>query len=167
MEKDYSLLRPFDLEAAKRGEKICNSFNGEETTFVAEAGPDGDLAVRDWKGNIQPQPTVCTSMLPLAWIEGKPVYKGDVLYHPTGPAKVTEDGIMWSCGVHQLVPYAFQETLLTWRKPITKVKKSGWINIYKGSGACMYRYDTKEQAERADYANKRVDTIQITWEQEE
>ena len=40
--KDYSLLRPFDLEAAKAGAKVCYGSDGdfESVTFLAEAGPD-------------------------------------------------------------------------------------------------------------------------------
>ena len=44
-EKDYSLLRPFDLEAAKAGAKVCYGSDGdcESVTFLAEAGPDAAL----------------------------------------------------------------------------------------------------------------------------
>lgn len=36
-QKDYSKLRPFDLDAAKNGEEICFEFNAtERREFIAE-----------------------------------------------------------------------------------------------------------------------------------
>lgn len=82
MEKDYSLLRPFDLEAAKRGEPICAKA-GQPLEFIAEAGRDGKHAIRlgDWNSlsgclatwNIQR-----LRMAPTNWLEGKPVYKAEL-----------------------------------------------------------------------------------------
>jgi len=76
---NYKLLRPFDLEAAKAGAKITDKTEIEHT-FAAEAGPDGDMAVRDPQGNVFVMDLSEARMVPLAWVEGKPVYPGDVLY---------------------------------------------------------------------------------------
>ena len=72
--KDYSLLRPFDLEAAKRGEPIL--WIDHPIRWVALS----DKELR---------------MAPLCWVEGRPVYKGDVLYRPginDGPVVALEIG---------------------------------------------------------------------------
>ena len=72
--KNYSLLRPFDLEAAKRGEPIL--WIDHPIRWVALS----DKELR---------------MAPLCWVEGRPVYKGDVLYRPginDGPVVALEIG---------------------------------------------------------------------------
>jgi hypothetical protein len=80
-EKDYSLLRPFNLEAAKAGEAICYD-NAIRCKYIA--GPDrvGSIAYEGYDGLLYTA-TYGFRMAPLAWCEGKPVYKGDVLYCPT------------------------------------------------------------------------------------
>lgn len=77
-EKDFSLLRPFDLEAAKRGEKIHDVFGG---AVVFIDGPDagGKFALRI-DGHFASAYGDQLRMAPLCWVEGRPVYKGDVLY---------------------------------------------------------------------------------------
>lgn len=78
---NYDLLRPFDLEAAKRGD-LLTDVCGNEYTFVAESGPDGDHAIRQKSdGNVFVDRASALRMAPLAWVEGKPVYPGDVLYY--------------------------------------------------------------------------------------
>lgn len=81
-ERNFDLLRPFDLEAAKRGEQLMRVLAGEwmDVTFVAEGGDDGDHAVRKPDGNLIWGSAGNFRMAPLARVEGKPVYKGDVLY---------------------------------------------------------------------------------------
>jgi len=86
MKKDYSLLRPFDLEAAKAGALLTkqgpvNSSAKSPFTLAAGPGTDGDCAVQDALGNIWVCHGDCLCMEPLAWVEGRPVYKGDVLHH--------------------------------------------------------------------------------------
>lgn len=80
---NYDLLRPFDLEAAKRGD-LLTDVCGNEYTFVAESGPDGDHAIRQKSdGNVFVDRASALRMAPLAWVEGKPVYPGDVLWYKT------------------------------------------------------------------------------------
>ena len=82
------MLRPFDEAAAKRGEPICQE-EGYEKRYVA--GPD-------WHGK------VCIEannklyfyhesqlrMKPLATVEGREVYPGDVLYDEEGTRYVAD-----------------------------------------------------------------------------
>lgn len=86
-EKDFSKLRPFDLEAAKAGDAFGFLECGELKPREYIDGPDstGAIIVKDERGNFQISDSHPYNMAPLAWVEGKPVYKGDVLWHiPTG-----------------------------------------------------------------------------------
>ena len=80
-EKDYSLLRPFDLEAAMSGEKICWYANGDIPKYFIVT-PFGNVVANFTEDNKTECMCPCSNfrMAPLAWVEGKPVYKGDVLY---------------------------------------------------------------------------------------
>lgn len=166
-ERDYSLLRPFDLEAAKRGEAICFSSGAEIKRFIA--GPDsvGDYVFVVPGGQFYFVREKAIRMSPLCWVEGRPVYRGDVLYqtHPimTDPRVVEngcEDGITDSKGRWNGRDH------LTWTPP--KVKREGWVNIYppyhgwvaKTSGA----HRTKEEAD--GYAEQaRIACVRIEWEE--
>lgn len=79
--KDFSLLRPFDLEAAKRGEAIC-LFNGaEDWKYISGPDSKGFLCLEVKQTGVfivSSKDIFC--MAPLCWLEGSPVYKGDVLY---------------------------------------------------------------------------------------
>lgn len=81
-QKDLSLLRPFDLEAAKRGEDFVFVECGELKARKFIAGPDsgGGIVVQDELGAFVVSHAYPYNMAPLCWVEGKPVYKGDVLY---------------------------------------------------------------------------------------
>ncbi len=73
--RDYSLLRPFDLEAAKLGEAMIDA-DGDAVEYVAGPGDGGDMCVAV-NGNYMLARVGDLRMAPLAWVEGKPVYKGD------------------------------------------------------------------------------------------
>lgn len=142
---NYKLLRPFDLEAAKAGAKITDKTEIEHT-FAAEAGPDGDMAVRDPQGNIFVMDLSEARMVPLAWVEGKPVYPGDVLYWNddstksgskfTAGNRVLPGGLITGVSVVINGPVyntgGMHSGKLTWNPP--KVKKEGWINLYSKNG---------------------------------
>jgi len=79
---DLSLLRPFNLELAKSGEPICR-FDTTPLLFVG-AGTK-QIVVEHTKTNvIASYSEYNLRMAPLTWIEGKPVYKGDVLWYKYG-----------------------------------------------------------------------------------
>ena len=87
-EKDYSLLRPFDLEVARAGADLCDR---EGCVIYDFLGVGGDFygseaaGVRIKSSPYTDRPYVCFSPLnalrlaPLCWVEGKPVYPGDML----------------------------------------------------------------------------------------
>ena len=174
---NYELLRPFNLEAAKAGAKITDKTEIEHT-FAAEAGADGDMAVRDPQGNVFVMHLPEARMVPLAWVEGKPVYRDDVLYvknHTgrTGSVVTAEfaengDGYCRFRTYNGAVPLILLSEL-TWNPP--KVKKEGWINLYPANGAsqgapicggCVHA--TKEKADR-DASLDRTACIHIEWEE--
>lgn len=78
MTNNYTLFRPFDETAAKRGDPICFE-TGDPRTFLY--GPDIDgyvICLRNDRGVfITPENL---RMAPLGWCAGKPVYPGDTLY---------------------------------------------------------------------------------------
>ncbi len=166
---NYELLRPFDLEAAKAGAKITD-MGMIEHTFAAEAGPDGDMAVRDPEGDIFVMRLSEARMVPLAWIEGKPVYPRDVLYRNTpsllGARTVvsgTAEGIADHLGNWNGIAH------LTWTPP--KVKKEGWINLYSKPGSSLgwvlsggAVYDKKDRADRVSLSG-RIACVRIEWEE--
>ena len=87
MEKNFELLRPFDLEAAKRGDPLLWSGQYIPVTFVARAR-NGNTNIIECPGmhggllsEVQYAPDHYLYMAPLAWVEGRPVYKGDVLHY--------------------------------------------------------------------------------------
>lgn len=179
---NYELLRPFDLEAAKAGAKITDKTEIEHT-FAAEAGPDGDMAVRDPQGNVFVMDLSEARMVPLAWVEGKPVYPGDVLYWNDNSTKsgskftagnrvllgglidgvsVVIDGPVYNTG-------GMHSGNLTWTPP--KVKKDGWVNVYPKSGFSpdkaycdSHIYPTKVVADDKALFD-RVACVRIEWEE--
>lgn len=126
--KDYSLLRPFDLEAAKAGEPTC--WDDEEAAkFVAESA-DGMHCFSDEQGVLFMADSERIYMKPLAWVEGRPVYKGDELYYkssaPMAGAKRTIKGVngFGSFFFMENDMYGCQDAF-TWEapKPAPKTKK--------------------------------------------
>ena len=166
--KDYSKLRPFDLEAAKRGEPICDAY-GNTLLFIAEAGEDGEHAIRAFCGNMALCEGKRMRMKPLAWVEGKPVYKGDVLYklgerfEVFGIKKITDGTeflILRKDGLN--TEYADNcRGYLTWNQP--KVKREGWVNVYGVGDAFIYSTE-REANDRA--SDDRITCVRIEWEEE-
>lgn len=95
-DKDYSLLRPFDLEAAKSGELFVFNDCGEllPRKFIAGPDIDGGVVVQDTDGRFQVSQSLPYNMAPLCWVEGKPVYKGDVLYWSHDGERVVASYVM-------------------------------------------------------------------------
>lgn len=171
-QKDYSLLRPFDLEAAKRGDLITDNymtFKGKAVWKYA-AGPDsnGDIIVTKLSDGMFADKAreECFRMAPLTWVEGKPVYRGDVLYRTELRKTATADsaftdadgdtylsfkegGNAWICGPYNTA------CKLTWKKP--KTKREGWVNMV------AVRFDSKEDAEK--YKQPGQVTAYAQWEE--
>lgn len=175
--KDYSLLRPFDLEAAKRGELICWFKNGVRAEYVGECGMsnENDICVKYVEGDgcaiagtFVMNESRYYRMAPLAWVEGKPVYKGDVLYLidtvddlNKQPLKVEANSDRWWCRHPNGAVPSYPEDRLTWNPP--KVKREGWINIYPDAN-CSCIYPTEGEADCRSNTS-RIACIRVEWEQ--
>lgn len=80
-QRDYSLLRPFDLEAAKCGEGVLWNNHPVRWVDLAEA-PRNQLSIVEHGCGLSYATKDELRMAPLCWVEGRTVYKGDVLYRP-------------------------------------------------------------------------------------
>lgn len=87
MKNDYALLRPFDPDLAVKGEAICNRIGTSIHSLISKI-PDRYGYWPVWVdrrgGILNVMSDVAMRMAPLFWVEGKPVYKGDVLYSLVG-----------------------------------------------------------------------------------
>ena len=177
---DYSLLRPFDLEAAKAGEELVCSHDGGLRKYVAGPDTEDKIIVADASGVFQKSVYYREhyAMAPLAWVEGKPVYKGDVLYIKCLSDKTTITGIcnqtdktlgkLLQCTSHG----AIWEENLTWNPP--KVKREGWVNVSNKSansawvaevnGLLSHSYASKQDADRCALPD-RIACVRIEWEE--
>ena len=160
------LLRPFDLEAAKAGDLLTDPHSNYLWSYVA--GPDAIgkhiLGVEsDQSKGVFTCPCKAENlrMAPLCWCEGRPVYKGDVLYGAYGEnvvkaANSLPGWLLSEAGID------FQVEGCTWTKP--KIKKSGWMNRYPTSGFGGALYETKARADLNALSN-RTDCIEVHWEE--
>lgn len=163
--KDYSLLRPFDLEAAKNGALLTGGawtahlFDGT-AAWKYIAGPDveGNVLVEIiCSGRFNLFPAECFCMAPLCWVEGRPVYPGDNLYWKNGCGVFTAGGRMVGVELNSL----------TWSKPKRTVKKAGWINIYPLSwmdGRAGAIFQTKTEADSSARSG-RIACTRVEWEE--
>ena len=155
-EKDYSLLRPFDLEAARDGAAIVALVDGgtkmEPRGFVK--GPDcmGYCVVVTDEGVYRLGKAHEYRMAPLCWVKGRPVYPGDALEH-TRLGEVVAKSEHANKEILVVEKYdGLAVENLTWPRP-KPVKY--WINIYECS--C---FASKAAADR-DAGHTRLDCIEI------
>ena len=178
---NYSLLRPFDLEAAKCGDLLTDSEDRCRWSYVA--GPDarneyvmlieGDAPN---KGEFTyPSRAEEFRMAPLAWVEDKPVYPGDVLYWSgrlgvESGAKFTARSsgggfirgeTLFADGIR--IAYEQSEGMLpeslTWTPP--KQKKEMWVNVYPAGDGCGH--PTKEKADQVA-SSGRIACVRLEYE---
>lgn len=166
-QKCFGLLRPFDLEAARGGDPICWCRDGEKPRYfiVTPAGnvlanftddPDGE--------NLWPSHQL--RMAPLCWVEGKPVYKGDVLYRHGYNHEFKITGYEEKSGGLQKPCLTYDNTReyvekFTWTPP--KAKSEWWVNVYPGPYIAPTLHKTKAEADRV--ANEeRIACIKIELE---
>jgi hypothetical protein len=182
MSKKYELLRPFDLEAAKRGDVVCGS-SGEITRFVGESNSGDNIAICEYYMKVNGCHGLTVGyfdfsvlrMEPLAWVEDYPVYRGDLLYYLDSMAG-WQEFIAHDGGINgEEVYLQFEAAMtgvyvknLTWKKPIKK--KYVWLNIYhhplggdSGSFSTGLSYPTKELADENAKLN-RVACVRIELE---
>jgi hypothetical protein len=185
MEKDYRLLRPFDLEAAKRGENIA--FIGvelEPREFIAGPDSNGTIIIKDDTGQFQSSVSYPYVMLPITWVEGRPVYNGDVLYYRNSKVSICVTGLNKHDGkglngqlIESCEGFTKDEDMWapvdcwTWQKP--KTKREGWINMYRNRHGLMPNvqldngkpfksyYNAMQNGIHDDY----IGAIKIEWEE--
>lgn len=176
-QKDYSLLRPFDLEKAKNGNLLCNIYDEYTYKLLSYTMNTNEellsVQVEVVKGiphqyNVRDLTTL--KMKPLAWVEGKPVYKGDILYSKVIKGfdylvdSVSERGDIISYSSDYLGRIE-EPCNLTWNKPKQKKSKKVWVNIYPNNEVGN-TYNTKKDAICNAKCNV-VTTIEveINWEE--
>ena len=129
-EKDYSLLRPFEPAAVKAGAKlVVESWQG---LLDYVAGPDkSGLIVCNNENDVFVFVSKDRAKVPpLCWVEGKPVYPGDVLEHAK-LGEVVAKSRHASKGMLVVEKYdGLAVENLTWPRP-KPVKR--WVNIYPAS----------------------------------
>lgn len=171
-DKDYSLLRPFDLEAAKRGEPTC-WYDGTVASFVAasDAANEFHCFRIDEEGRLRMASGSDVRMAPLAWVEGRPVYAGDVLYNRLNSIRfVASSGGALSPNGIPLRWDSADADVLTWT--LFNVRREGWINLYPHRSGATYNvyasfvHKSKEEADKAAVVAEgcRIACVYIEWE---
>ena len=119
MDKDYTLLRPFDPEKAKAGEAICFKDGGLRNLI---SGPDksGYVCILRDNGNFEVSPSYYCRMTPLSWLEGRPVYEGDEAYGKASGKKYAASKAGWYCDGSYYSLNEEEFAMLTWAKPAPK-----------------------------------------------
>lgn len=170
--KNFSLLRPFDAEAAKRGEPICN-LTGDEFWDYA-AGPDSQgylVVIKKHDGEfVNPRfaPASVFRMAPLCWCEGKPVYKGDVLYRNGEQVTVShiiveEYGTYLSFREHTDWDISGSISKLTWDKP--KQVKQAYVVLARNPQGEVIALPYLEDEEGAMSYENAVGYCPVQWEE--
>lgn len=165
--RNLKLLRPFDWSAAKGGEEIC-VFDGSQA-FLVGPTKQGKVVLEFSDESVGTFLTSTIRMKPICWVEGKPVYKGDVLYRNDGlnrgiphevygPHKYGGDGFTsFARGERTWAP----SDVYTWNAP--KQKREGWLNVYLNSRTRNI-HPTKQKADELASIG-RVACIHIEWEE--
>lgn len=146
--KDCRLLREFNLEQAKEGDEILCVITNKTVKYLS-CSTDGHTVFIEWSvgGTIFSVlvPASGLRMKPLTWIEGKPVYKGDVLYEksqysdgePLIVRSVFKPLSNKSALQFKSLAWAGDEEL-TWTKPKEKHIHQELIDAYKAGAAIQY-----------------------------
>lgn len=171
MAKNLKLLRKLDFDKLKPGDALCDTLGRPDWIFVA--GPDTqNRVICQYKttGTFNNPISVDElRMVPLAWVEDRPVYCGDMLYH-TDYGKITALASRASGQV--LIAQGVERDLDLYIKGCTwepvKIKREGWINIYESTASCRrnssHIYLCKEDADNVA-APDRIACVPVTWEE--
>lgn len=157
-EKQLDTLKDFDLDMFKKGTKIiAYNFPYSTAEYVAEdaclviARNNEGLLCSLYKDCLE---TYGLKMLPLIFVEDKPVYLGDVLY-----CKDTKESVLIT-----LEDFSEgDEEYLTWNKP--KVKKEGWVNLYKKSDGSVEAGAVFHTKGEAEFFGGGFTVLRIEWEE--
>jgi len=125
--KDLTLLRPFDLEAAKRGDPLL--YESHRAIFTAGPNAAGECVFDIEDRGFIVVGTNCRvalstiKMAPLAWVEDRPVYAGDnlcFLDKREGIARGIREGFLIFEPSVGFPEYQLPESF-TWNKPQVKL----------------------------------------------
>lgn len=174
---DTTLLRPLTLDDIKPGTLVTWMIGDKEVDWGKIVyGPveKGQEFVVNWKEDgliihaLSSATTKNLHLTPLAWVEDKPVYPGDVLYGKWeglkkdgyGITGVNPDGLLMDTRGIVIVS---DNADLTWTPPKTKTKTKhqAWVNLYPGGTACAHSSEAEANA-RAGSA--RIECRLIEWE---
>lgn len=176
-EKNYDLLRNFDITTAKPRDIFQWKADDNQLEFIG-ATTINDIFCFKWisgefEGLYTSYDKHRIKQIPLCWVEGKPAYKGDELwlswFSRCGKVQAIEmeDGLLKIKHLEedcQWYGYCNENISdLYWEKP-KKIQKEAWANVYSSIGMISY-YDTKEEADE-NAAEDRVACIKIQWEEE-
>lgn len=156
MDNDYSLLRPFDLDAAKNGEPICMA-DGKLVKFLAHE--QGHPYLKDWAVIVLSPVGVSTHkedgqrwqdgtsshdlrMAPLCWVEGRPVYKGDKLWHTSGCTIVAHHLNIKGSVCQEGENMGEWIKNLTWEAPQKQIKQIKMLAYIDGVGYLHWRAES-------------------------
>jgi hypothetical protein len=164
---DYNLLREFNLKQAQAGAAIVcvmittriYEYEVNDAIFLGITTNHSEVFIQDEYGEGYCRHVSRIKMKPLAWVEGKPVYKGDVLYYTyqDGSFDVfTVEGTMQTlCNAPALLDCNTGAwaglSELTWTKPKKKHIHQELMDAHK-AGAKIQAFNTQ-----GDY-------VDITWE---
>lgn len=166
-ERNFELLRTVTTETPVGTKVMWNdgSNSGELLGFDVQLFPV-------FKGHLNNGAIVVARIplyiVPLAWVEGKPVYKGDVLWVKSDVVcdyrmhEVAEvrDGAFYKDQIYDVNGKWTTAKHLTWQSP--KVKREGWVNIYSDNEA--YIHSTRNEADSRS-SNGRIACVRIEWEE--
>lgn len=137
MDKNFSLLHPFDPEKARAGEAICTN-DGMFRQFIAGPDDSGYFCVKTDEGEFTVGRPSHYRMAPLSWLEGRPVYKNATAYGTVSGEKFTAlTADTWLCD-ETLVRFGLDNKGLTWTKPSHKtVKRTVTYMAYNDNYKCL------------------------------
>jgi len=150
VQRQYSLLREFNLEQAKAGDEILHLLSPsftytevlQDVKFKGVTSNLQEAFVEDKQGEGYCYGTQRIKMKPLTWIEGKPVYKGDVLYFKLyDDCTVCEHKVYLlkdNCLFDESGTYFVETKSLTWTKPKEKHIHQELIDAYKAGAKIQY-----------------------------
>lgn len=142
-DKNTNKLRPFNLEDALSGAKICDWY-GVSIHSLASPVPDRDGEFIVWSdhegGLIEFKDKRSLRMAPLFWVEGDPVYRGDVLYSTVSHYKGEERTVTGCEGDIVSTVERGDRTCtasdLTWVK--AKKRFHTYLHLYDDGTSCVH-----------------------------
>ena len=177
-EKDYSLLRPVDKATLKPGDTVCYWGDGSLGEYLgpyigSEEGSDVCLRLieESHEEGIRVGDCIINALkyyrqAPLCWLEGKPVYQGDVLYYKNLATRGNYDKVKAGKELSLTPGWIICEDGCTrdtkrmiWNLP--KVKKQYFVNLYSSLSHLDdeiwgYKYETRDIADENAAPNRLV-----------